>query len=204
MAERAHPKDAGFKDKWFGLKKSRYKAQLYERYKFCNTYIRGKTVLDIPCGVGWGASLLRGSQSVIGIDISPGAIEFAKKQYRHKRMQFYVGNMESICLEDNVIDVIICLEGFEHISREACGRFIEESKRVLKTQGLLIMSCPVLNEYGQATGNPYHIYEYPEDELIETLNKNFRILNLERTVGPDGPEYRAVLCNTKKRLHSDL
>jgi len=32
MIERAHPEDAGFKDKFFGLVKTRYKKKLYERY----------------------------------------------------------------------------------------------------------------------------------------------------------------------------
>lgn len=51
MAERAHPKDPGFKDRFFGLIKNKYKKKLYERYNFCNEYIRGKKCLDIPCGV---------------------------------------------------------------------------------------------------------------------------------------------------------
>ncbi len=76
--------------------------------------------------------------------------------------------------------------------------FIKESIRVLKQNGLLIITCPVLNEEGETTGNPYHLSEYPEYELIKILNKNFRIFRLERIKGPDGPEYRAVLINIKK------
>jgi len=197
-AERAHPEHPGFKDKFFGLIKSKYKYKLYERYLFCNKYIKRKKVLDIPCGVGWGTSLLKRAISIIGIDISKEAINYAKKHYEKKNRKFYVGDMQYVPLEDDSIDVIICLEGFEHIPKDIGARFIEESKRVLRQEGLLIMTCPVLNEYGKPTGNPYHLNEYPEYELIEILNKNFKILRLERIDGPDGPEYRAVLSNIKE------
>lgn len=198
MAERAHPKDPGFKDKHFGLIRSKYKRKLYKRYNFCNKYIKGKKVLDIPCGVGWGTSLLRGAKSMVGIDISEGAIDYAKKNYENKNRKFYVGKMQSIPLNDNSIDIIICLEGFEHVPKDTGVRFIEESKRILRPDGLLIMTCPVLNEYGKSTGNPYHLCEYPEYELIKMINKNFRILRLKRIKGPDGPEYRTVLLNIKE------
>ena len=198
MAERAHPDDIGFKDRWLGFKKSHYKKKLYERYRFINKFIEGKTVLDVPCGVGWGTSLLRGSGFVIGIDISDEAISYAKTRYENKNRTFYVGDMQAINLRENSVDVVVCLEGFEHVSKDIGARFIAESKRVLKQGGLLIMTCPVLDERGETTGNPYHLSEYPEDELIEILNKNFRILSLERIKGPDGPEYRTILLNIKE------
>ncbi len=182
----------------FGLIKSKYKRKLYERYNFCSDYCRDKKVLDIPCGVGWGTSLLNKSASVVGVDISNEAIDYAKKYYENKNRKFYVGDMQSIPLKDDSVDVVICLEGFEHVSKDTGAKFIKESKRVLKTDGLLIMTCPVLDECGKSTGNPYHLYEYPEHELIEILNNNFRILRLERIKGPDGPEYRAVLQNIKE------
>ena len=198
MSERAHPEDPGFKDNFFGLIRNKYKWKLYERYNFCNGYIKGKKVLDIPCGVGWGTSLLKRAAFIIGIDISNEAIDYAKKHYESKNRKFYVGDMQSIPLKDNSIDVVICLEGFEHVPKNIGARFIEESKRLLRQDGLLIMTCPVLNEHGKSAGNPYHLCEYPEYELIEMLNNKFRILCLQRVKGPDGPEYRAVLLNIKE------
>jgi len=198
MTERAHPEEPGFKHKFFGLIKSKYKRKLYERYTFCNRYIKRKKILDIPCGVGWGTSLLKREAFIIGIDISKEAIEYAKKHYENKNRKFCVGDMQSIPSKNDSIDVLICLEGFEHVPKDISMRFVEESKRVLKGGGLLIITCPVLNEKGETTGNPYHLFEYPEYELIEILNKNFRILSLERIQGPDGPEYRAVVSNFKE------
>lgn len=195
MAERAHPKISGFECKFFGIIKGKYAKNLYKRYNFANKYVKGKKVVDIPCGVGWGTSLLKKANHIIGIDISEEAIEYAKK-YSNKNSEYFVGNMESINLENNSTDVVICLEGFEHVSKEIGIKFLKECTRILVPNGLLIMTCPILNEFGESTGNPYHLYEYPEKELIDILNKNFRILTLERMDGPDGPEYRAVLLNS--------
>lgn len=201
MAERAHPEDPGFKDKFLGLIRSKYKQKLYERYNFCNQYIKSKKVLDIPCGVGWGTSLLKKAAFIIGIDISSEAIDYAKKHYANKNRKFYLGEMPSIPLKDNSIDVVICLEGFEHVPLYIGTRFIDESKRVLKRGGLLIITCPVFNEKGKTTGNPYHLSEYPEYELIKILNENFKMLSLERIKGPDGPEYRVVVSNFKQERY---
>jgi len=201
MAERAHPEDPGFKDQLFGLKKNRYKKKLYERYGFVNSYVSGKEVLDIPCGVGWGSSLLTNAKSVIGVDISKEAIADAKRLYGNSGIKFKVGNMEKIPLEDDTIDVISCLEGFEHVERNIGEKFIQDSKRVLRNKGLLIMTCPVLDEHGKDTGNKYHLCEYPEEELIKLINENYRILLLERVKGPDGPEYRGVFQNFKDRRY---
>jgi O-antigen biosynthesis protein len=201
MAERAHPEDKGFKDHFFGLKKNKYRKKLYERYNFVNTYVKGKEVLDIPCGVGWGSSLLTNAKSVIGIDISKEAVDDAKRIYGKKGIEFKLGNMAKIPLETNSIDVISCLEGFEHVERAIGEKFIQESKRVLRNNGLLIMTCPVLDEHGKDTGNQYHLVEYPEEDLIKIINENYRIILLERIIGPDGPEYRGVFKNFKDRRY---
>src|SRR4030042_3275907 len=114
MAERAHPDLNGFKDKLFGLIKSPYKKNLYSRYEFCNKYIKNKVVLDIPCGMGWGTSLLKGYKSLFGVDIGKEAIKEAKNRY--PGMNFKVGSMINIEFKDSFFDVIVCLEGLEHIT----------------------------------------------------------------------------------------
>jgi ubiquinone/menaquinone biosynthesis C-methylase UbiE len=196
MAERAHPELRGFQNRWFGLKRSRYRRKLIERYRFCNEYIKGGEVLDVPCGVGWGTSMLRGYRRAMGVDLADDAIKYAREHYaRPGRLEFSVGNMAELPVEDASYDVVICLEGFEHVPQTVGKSFLDESRRVLRPAGMLLMTCPVLNEYGEDTGNPHHVYEYPEEELIDLLNRNFRVLKLERTLGPEGPEYRCVVSS---------
>jgi ubiquinone/menaquinone biosynthesis C-methylase UbiE len=202
VAERAHPEDAGFQDKWFGLIQNKYKKNLKDRYRFCQPYVRGQAILDIPCGVGWGTSLLKGYKSMVGIDISPDAIRYANSRYANSKLHFLVGNMGAIPAEDNSFDNVICLEGFEHISREIGGTFLTEVKRVLRRNGLFIMTCPILNEKGETTGNPYHLSEYSEEEFIDIMNLHFRIERLDRFQGPDGSEYKIIVRNFKEQRYS--
>lgn len=192
MAERAHPEDSGFKNKFFGLIKNKYRKKLFNRYDFCNAFIQNKIVIDIPCGVGWGTSRLKKAKKIIGIDISKEAIDYAKRHYRKTNVEFFEGSIDNLKFGNNSIDVIICLEGFEHIDKEIGLKFIDESKRILREKGMIILTCPVLNDDGKPTGNPYHLNEYPENELITLLNEHFRFIELKRIEGPDGPEIRFV------------
>ncbi len=54
-------------------------AEHVQRYIFAGEYAKGKSVLDIACGTGYGSSILNkaGATIVTGVDISNEAIEFA-------------------------------------------------------------------------------------------------------------------------------
>lgn len=192
MAERAHPEDPGF-----ARPDSIYRKKLFERYAFCDNFVAGKRVLDMPCGTGWGTSLLQGYHKAMGIDLSEEAIDYAQTHFATPRLVFRVGDMADIPVSEDSVDVLLCLEGFEHVPGDVGQKFLDNARRVLVRGGVFLMTCPVFNESGAATPNPYHVAEYPEEELISTLNRMFRINSLERIQGPDGPEYRAVLTNIK-------
>lgn len=54
-----------------------------KRYLFAADRIKGKKVLDLACGCGYGSWLMHGNGGdVTGIDIEPEAIEYAKKYYQ--------------------------------------------------------------------------------------------------------------------------
>jgi ubiquinone/menaquinone biosynthesis C-methylase UbiE len=184
MAERAHPDLPGFKDKWFGLKKSVYKQRLFDRYRFCNRFVKGKIVLEIPCGVGWGTSLLKGARKIHAVDISEEAVEYAKKNFNRPNVVYQTGDMSAIPFENAHFDLIICLEGFEHVRKEIALKFLEESRRVLKPEGLLIMTVPILTN-GRHSGNPYHLFEPSLEELQDILAARFKLRHFEVFQGPD-------------------
>lgn len=65
------------------------------RYALCLEFVKGKTVLDIASGEGYGSALLaKVAQSVIGVDISEEAVEYATKQYyTYENLKFLVGSV---------------------------------------------------------------------------------------------------------------
>lgn len=192
MAERAHPDDPGFRSSWSvrwlaGVipipRRSRnpYREALFWRYRCVAKCCQGKDVLDIPCGLGWGTSLLRGCRSLCGVDISPEAINEATARYGD-RATFSVGDMSKLAFPDASMDLISCLEGIEHVPPSVGATFVLEAARVLRPGGEMIMSSPHCND-GAHSGNPCHVKEYTPEELRALVAPCFEVFREEqRTV----------------------
>ncbi|MCO8123442.1 class I SAM-dependent methyltransferase [Stieleria sp. TO1_6] len=133
----------------------------------------GKRVLDVPCGMGWGTSLIKNTEKLIGIDIAEDAISEANARYGNVA-SFEVGSMDDLGFGDETFDVVACLEGIEHVDISIGKKFLQESFRVLAKNGLLLISSPH-TESGEHSGNPFHVHEYSKDELADMLEKHFSI-----------------------------
>jgi len=185
MAERAHPDIAGFEGRWtFRLRRglipwltytpNPYRSEFFWRYRWVAKHCRGKDVLDVPCGMGWGTSLITGARSVTGVDISAEAIAEAKQRYGHP-YRFVTGSMAKLQFSDLSFDVLSCLEGIEHVPKAVGIAFLKEAARVLRPNGRLMLSSPH-PQHGTHSGNPYHVYEYPPEEMRELIGGGFDIL----------------------------
>jgi len=182
MAERAHPEDPAYQE-------SGYEKYLYERYAFCQPYVVKKRVLDVPVGTGWGASILRDCSILVGLDLAYEAVSYGKEHY--PGIHFAAGSMPFLPFGDGSFDVILCLEGFEHVYFQEAVRFLAEARRVLVPGGLLIMTIPLLKN-GRHSGNPYHTFEYEEESLQSIFEDGFQAGHVDRLEGPDGPVLRWV------------
>ena len=60
------------------------------RYNFASKFVNGMKILDIACGTGYGSNILfnSGGTTVYGCDISPEAIEYARKNYGKNSINF--------------------------------------------------------------------------------------------------------------------
>lgn len=145
------------------------------RYRFASTFTRGKRVLDIACGEGYGsAGLLKsGAKSVIGVDVSTEVCDYAKSKYKIDIRQ---GSAESIPLPNDSIDVVVSFETIEHVKNPTI--LVDECARVLSSHGILILSTPNREIY-RASGrdSTYHCSEFSENELEELLKKKFCKIN---------------------------
>lgn len=148
------------------------------RYDFASQFIVGKTVLDIACGSGYGANLLlkNGAKFVYGIDISDEAIAYCKKNYKNKNLQFNVGNVEKIPMNNESVDVIVSFETLEHVNEDAQNKFMIEINRILKKDGILLISTP--NALVSPIGNKYHLKELSCSEFENYLKSNFKFVKI--------------------------
>lgn len=191
MAERAHPDDPGFrwrtkvKLKWGFVPvivRNAYRREFERRYAWVNRNCGGADVLDVPCGMGWGTARLDRARTRTGVDISAEAVAEGRRRYPH--VEFYEGSMADLPFDVDHFDVVSCLEGIEHVPREVGGAFIDEAARVVKSDGLLLLSSPYCRN-GRHSGNPHHVYEYPPDEITELVERRFHIRRwFEGEAGP--------------------
>ena len=153
------------------------------RYTSIKELVKGKVVLDIACGTGYGSALLsEKAQYVYGVDISPETIEYCKQNYNKCNLSFQEGNVCEIPLEDHKVDIVVSYETIEHISEENQLKFKKEIKRVLKQNGLLIMSTPNKYVYSDIPKyrNEFHIKEFYKDEFetfLRDICKNVKIFS---------------------------
>ena len=145
------------------------------RYLFASQAAAGKTVLDIASGEGYGSAMLaQTAHQVTGVDISLEAVQHACLKYKAKNLTFSTGSCSAIPMKDHSVDVVVSFETIEH--HDAHHEMMREVKRVLKPEGLLIISSPDKLEYSDKTGysNPYHVKELYGDEFKDLLRESFK------------------------------
>ncbi len=141
------------------------------RYEAAVPLVKGKVVLDVASGSGYGSAFLaRSAAKVYGVDVDKDAIAYAKKNYADKNIEFVLGDGTKIPLEDNSVDVVVSFETIEHI--EDYETFMAEVKRILKDDGLFILSTPNDVEFPET--NHFHIHEFERRELEKLVKKYFK------------------------------
>lgn len=154
----------------------------WHRYLYTTRFVKDKVVLDIACGEGYGSFLFSTSNAkkVIGVDIDEEAVRNAKNSYKNSDLEFVNGDVTSIPIESNKIDVIVSFETIEHINEHQQKLFLLEIARVLKPDGILIISTPNKLTYSDLPDykNKFHIKEFYVDEFLDFLRKKFEYIEL--------------------------
>jgi len=152
----------------------------FSRYLACLGLCSGRVILDAACGSGYGSNTLASvAAQVYGIDVDPAAVQFATTNYHRHNTEFRVASVTAIPFEAASIDVVVSFETLEHIPAEAQKAFIDEIKRVLRPNGVLVMSTPdrlITDERG--TENEFHVHELSEAEFLALLGSQFQNVEL--------------------------
>lgn len=145
-----------------------------KRYEFARTYLTGMQVLDLGCGVGYGARYLAGvAGEVVGVDIDIGAIEYAQKRYTGPRnLAFVNADANRLGLQTSCIDVVCSFETIEHVIN--VDAYLKEVKRVLNPGGVFIVSTPCVRSTTSSPENIYHVQEWCPADFERLLNYHFR------------------------------
>jgi ubiquinone/menaquinone biosynthesis C-methylase UbiE len=142
------------------------------RYEFANHYVKGLRVIDIGCGVGYGCSMLGSvAKNVIGVDISEEAIKHATAKYASGNVEFKISDVNNLPFNDNELDCGVCFEVIEHINKPE--KLLIEVVRVIKNDGIFIISTPNGAVRTSSQPNPFHMKEFKVREFREILNRHF-------------------------------
>src|SRR5208337_3582774 len=129
----------------------------------------GREVLEAGCGEGYGADLIAGvARRVIALDYDEATVAHVRSRY--PRVQVIHGNLAELPLPDASVDVVVNFQVIEHLWDQA--QFVAECARVLRPEGLLMVSTPnrITFSPGRDTPiNPFHTRELNADELTALL-----------------------------------
>lgn len=145
--------------------------------------VKNKIILDIGCSTGYLGSILeKKGAKVIGIDISQKAIKKAKKVLTDAKVLDL--NSQKLPFTSSSIDAVIASEIIEHLFQPLL--FLKEAKRVLKTNGIFIVTTPNFLYWGnrinfmkgtfgytrEGVFDEGHIHFYTHETLVQDLSKS--------------------------------
>ncbi len=161
----------------------RLRADHMLRYMASRELVRGRHVLDVACGEGYGSALLAETAAdVLGLDISAEAVAHASVAHRALgNLRFDTASAVRLPCDAETVDAVVSFETIEHLTAADQARFINEIRRVLRPSGLFIASTPNRPAYATASGrpNPFHLHELDETEF-RTLLEPFTVFTLYR------------------------
>lgn len=144
------------------------------RYVLARQLATGLDVLDIACGEGYGSAMLaQVARSCIGIDIDLESVTHAKNKYQAANLEFHHGECAHLPLDDACVDLVVSFETIEHHDQHS--EMMREIRRVLRPDGVLLISSPNKPEFNRDRFEPYpfHVKELDYNEFDALLRTEF-------------------------------
>jgi SAM-dependent methyltransferase len=140
-------------------------------YRWIAEHVRGRKVVDLACGEGYGsAELARTASSVVGVDANPEAFEHARAKY--PQVGFERNMVE---LWDGDVDCVVFLQTIEHVPDP--DGVLEHIRELIGPDGVAYVSTPnvltLAPEGEERSGNPWHVREYRPEEYRALCERHF-------------------------------
>ncbi len=150
-----------------------------KRYVFARQFCRGKRVVDIGCGTGYGCTFLsREAKQVVGLDLSPEAVQYAERAYGSGSIHRLAGDARAMGLRSGQFDAAVCFEMIEHVREH--DLLLSEVRRLLRLDGTFVVSTPNKCIYDRPpqNENPYHVAMLELDEFQRLLERHFETVSV--------------------------
>jgi len=138
---------------------------------------KDSVILDLACGMGrtcrWIAPKVK---EYVGVDFVPEMIEKAiKHNPDYPNAKFLINDGKTLNIfEDGSFDLAYCEIAFQHMPRVVQISYVNEVKRILKSNGTFFVQLPRIEYYKDST------FAFSKDEA-DSLLKDFKIKYLKTT-----------------------
>lgn len=131
-----------FSNRDFMIKK-RAEGPFYDLVRsFCKIQ-KGQKILEVGCGTGvYGIDMARCGGDVVGLDISPEAIDFANSWAKKEKLSFkgVIGDAENLPFKESTFDLVFFGALLHHFPKPE--KALLEAKRVLNKTGKVVLVEP--------------------------------------------------------------
>lgn len=138
---------------------------------FSRECLKGRHILDIGCGNGFGIKYLfdNSDANIIGVDISFHTLKIAKREMSPNKLGLACMSATSLGFGYDSFDGIISVELLEHLSDPHL--FLQEVSRILRPDAKFMLTTPnkSLTSDDLRALWPSHVKEYNPDELSQLL-----------------------------------
>ena len=138
------------------------------QYRFASMFVEGKRVLEIGCGVGFGASILLKegrAASILAVDNDDVCIDIAERDYSAEGIEYRRCGYDEVTGHEQ-FDTVICINVLEHLRRPAA--VLVHARNLLMPEGELIVSTYVTPT---SDFNPTHLSDFSAGSFRRMLRK---------------------------------
>ena len=149
-------------------------------YRWIGERCRGKRIVDMACGEGYGAAVLAaGAAEVVGVDANPEAFEHARLRYHAPNLRFERALVEQFD-DDAPYDAIVFLQTIEHV--EDPSGLLARFRSLLAPGGVVYVTTPnrltLAPPGAERSDNPWHVREYTPEEFAALIRPEFESVEL--------------------------
>src|SRR5262245_40114959 len=149
------------------------------RYLFALRWAKGKKVLDVASGSGYGAALLSQAASrVWALELDRQSVLYARRTWERSNLIFVQGDVTSLPFASASFGLVVALEILEHV-QDSSG-LVREIARVVHPSGVALISTPDKASYSDSRNycNPFHVREFYREEFAALLGEYFQTFEL--------------------------